>query len=120
MQKVQTQVSCHLVFPRFCADDVGQRQLSWILNNMFIRQRKNHVEETLSNQIQSPIIQCKEGPNIEQNNDIERKWKEKYLLLLSVLVCVVEPSNIPWAKYITPPAPAPHVEKTKENPTLKR
>ena len=27
----------------------------------------------------------------------------KYLLLLSVVVCVVEPSNIPWAKYITPP-----------------
>ena len=27
----------------------------------------------------------------------------KYLLPLSVVVCVVEPSNIPWAKYITPP-----------------
>ena len=61
----------------------------------------------------SPMIQYKEGPTLN-------RWKEKYLLLLSVVVCVVEPSNIPWAKYITPPAPAPHVEKTKENPTLKK
>ena len=138
------------VYPCFwCGlDNGGQRHPSWTMYKIMIKfsKIKSHVEITLLNQIQNntifqtqisiPLVHPSRFALRSLQNDpgqtrpqilsikIERHWKgkskEKYLLLLSVVVCVVEPSNIPWAKYITPPAADPHVGKTKENPTLKR
>ena len=112
------------VYPCFwCGlDNGGQRHPSWTMYKIMIKSSKikSHVEITLLNQIQNntvfqtkisiPLVHPSRFALRSLQNDpgqtrpqilsikIERHWKgkskEKYLLLLSVVVCVVDAPQI--------------------------
>ena len=128
------------VYPRFCLDEGAQRQLSWTIYNILQRKVLRGQKSCESNVIKSntkrhhaisnttintpcpsflicvdlsPMIEYREGANIEENG-------KRNIYCFCPSWFVLSSLKYPLGQIHHPPAPAPHVERTKENPTLKK